>query len=435
MDTKKDRKNKTMTKKEINKSFIFVFIILIIAFFVLLFLNITKNPHNNATWDNTEYGDIVVSETEEEKEVLPENIFDAYGLEYEYTKIPYWGTYVYKPVGWEVLYQKDFIYFIAPDDVEGNYQNTEIALCVTNVSNIYDKRELIYISDYVQKNIRNHRQDLPFVISTVSNNQYVDLYDGDKLIGYYCTPLCVFIYEDNPIKSNWSPYTTFYQLNTNNTTSLFLAVVGQRNYEAEIEEIAKTIAYNSGAYKNTQFDYNEFENIPLRKITIGDMFFRLKDTEDVKETNGGYNLSTNISSLAFNCKLRVKQEYYTGELEDYFTEDIMKNIWIYSNDVIKDKYTEFNNKVLENPTYTITDDTNVQMFNKDCRKITWSVNMDISSSSRKYVNSIMPAMFTTYVIPGNNHDVYTFTINYTVYQKYSALNYLDRTMQLAGFNN
>ena len=434
MEQKNNRKNRIMTKKEINKSFVVVFAVLIISFFALLFLNISNKEKEVKGWDDTEYGDIVVSETTEEVEEIPENIFDAYGLEYEYVKIPSWGTYVYIPVGWEPLYQKDFIYFIAPDDVEGNYQNTEIALCVTDVSNISDKKELLYISDYVQKNIRNHNQDLPFVISTVSNNQYSDIYDVYKLLGYYCSPLSEFIYEDNPIKSHWSPYTSFYQLNTNKTTSLFEAVVGPRNYSKEIEEIAKTIAYNSGAYKNTQFDYNEFEKVPLKKVQIGDMFFRLKDTDDVKETSSGYNLSSDINSLAFNCKLKIKQEYYAGSLDDYFSEDFMKNIWIYSNDVIKDNYTEFTNKRIQSPTYTINDEENVQIFNKDCKKITWSVNMNINSNSRKYVNAIMPAMFTTYIVPGNNNQIYTFTINYTVYQKYSALNYLERTMQLAGFS-
>ena len=83
MEQKNNRKNKVMTKKEINKSFVVVFAVLIISFFALLFLNISNKEKEVKGWDDTEYGDFVVSETTEEVEVIPENIFDAYGLEYE----------------------------------------------------------------------------------------------------------------------------------------------------------------------------------------------------------------------------------------------------------------------------------------------------------------------------------------------------------------
>lgn len=424
---------KEKTRKELNKNLLIVAIFLVIAAIILIILNIISNSKEEINWDDDNYGDIAISdEEEEEKEVFPDNITDAYGLEYEYTKIPAYGFSTYIPVGWEIKYEKDFLYFIAPED--SDYQYTEIAFCTMDLNSIYDKTELMYITDYAQKNIRNHNHDYPFVISTVSNNQYVELKDGDRLIGYYCQPLTEFIWEDEPIKSHWSPYTVFYQLNTNASTTTFSAVVGPRNNYLQIDEIGKTIAYNTFSYSNTDFDYNEFEKISYEKQTIGNMFFRVKSSDDVVKQGNTYNLSNNPKSLAFNCKLQVQQDYLEGELDDYLTDEKMLAMWVNSNDVIKENYTEFNNKNLDNPTFKIESSENVAMFNKNCRKITWRVDLDITASSRKYVNAIMPATFTTYLVPDGNN-VYSYTINYTVYQKYSALKYIEKTMQLSGFNN
>lgn len=431
-----NKKNKELTREELRKSIIFTLIILSIILVVLVIIKMSSSSEESIDWTDSNYGDIVISETEPEpEEILPNNIFDAYGLEYEYTKIPSLGLATYIPIGWEVITQKDFIYFVAPDDVEGNYKYIEIALCVTDVGNIHDKKELVYISNYINNNIRNHNHDYPFVISTVTENQYVELKDGDELIGYYCKPLVEFIYEDNPYKSHWSPYTVFYQLNTNPTTTLFAAVVGPRNYIDEIDEIGKTIAYNTEKYSNTQFDFNTYEKFNYAEYTIGKMTYRVKNTPDVSIFDGVYNLSTDPTSLAFNSKLIVSQNILrVNNLEEYFTDSVMWSIWIKSNDVIYDNYTKWNNKTITSPTFNIDNIETVQMYNKECKKIDWTINVDISSNARIYSSAIMPARFTTYLVPDSD-SVYSFTITYTTYQKYSALKYLEKTMQLTGFNN
>lgn len=460
-----NKKKKILTRSEMQNKIIKALIFLGIALIVLVILNIIKNKEQKVeNWSEENFGDIVLTETEEDVEEIPPNIFDAFGLEYEYTKIPSLGFSTYIPVGWEFLYQDDYLYFMSPKDGGDEMQQVEIAFCVTDVNNIKDKQELLLISEYAQKNLRNHCQNLPFVISTVTNNQYTELYDETKpvyivksstsyneyleepidakvyekgyhLIGYYCNPLCQFVYEDNPIKSNWSPYAAFYQLNTNKTTTLFASIVGPRMYELQIEEIGKTIAYNTNEYENTKFDFNTFEKTKFKKRTIGDMFYRIKDEEDVEEeTSNLYNLSTNPKSLGYNCRLSIKQDRLKVDLNDYFTEEIMTSLWLSSNEFANQEYTEFHRKEsLTKPTYNILTKDTVQMFNKNCMKITWNVDMELSSNSRKYVNSIMPTLFNTYLIPDGNN-VYIYTINYTVYQKYSAQKYIDRVLELSGFD-
>lgn len=459
-----NKNKKLLTKSEMQKKIIVVMIFLFIALIILVILNIIRYEDNKVVgWTDDNYGDIILSETKEEIEEIPENIFDDYGLEYEYVKIPSLGFSTYIPVGWEYLYQDEYLYFMSPKDGGEDMQQIEIAFCVTDVNNIKDKNELLFISEYTQKNLRNHCQNLPFIISTISNNDYTELYDKSKpvyainennryeettetpidtkvyengyhFIGYYCKPLCQFVYEDNPTKSNWSPYAVFYQLNTNSNTTLFTAITGPRMYDLQIEEIGKIISDNTSTYENTKFDFNTFEKTKFKKYNIGNMFFRIKDEEDV-EIKDSYvaNLSNNPKSLAYNCNVIIKQDRLKDELKNYFTEDIMKSLWLTSNEYSEENNTEFSNKNLTLPTYNIITSEEIQMFNRNCMKITWNIDMSIDENSRKYVNSIMPTQFTTYLIP-DGKNIYLYTINYTQYQKYSAQKYIDRILELSGFN-
>lgn len=440
MNKEKNQLTKEKIKKEILISMIF-FIVLTIG---IIILGHYRNQPVEEPWLDEEKfkGGIIVSPDNTEKEEIPPNIFDKYGLEYEYIKIPSLGICTYVPVGWEIIFEKDFIYFNSKDE-DGEYKNTEIAFCVMDVENFANRKELLFSSYYIERNLRNHckadsGQLLDLLITTTNNNtNYQAVYDeNEKLVAYILNPYVTFADENDPYRANRNEYgihTLFYYINTNSDTMTFCSVVGQKGYKDYIEEIGKTVFENTKKYELTQFDYNEFEKTKLREETVGKMFYRIIDTEYVEKNGTGWNLSTNIKSLAFNCNLFVFEQYLGDKtLENFLDEDIMENIWIQSNEVAGDYIYTIKEKKYDLPDYRILLKENFQKFNKNCKAITWQVTTEKDSSIRCYVDSIIPAYFTTYLIPDGDM-VYVFTINYNKYQKDSALQFMEKILNVSGF--
>lgn len=439
------------------------FIFLLVAVLIIIIL---AQPKAEDDWTG-EMGDINIVETEEDIETLPGNITDSFGLEYEYTRIASLGFETYVPVGWEVLCEKDYIYFIAPES-ETDYKYTEIAFCVSNINSgrhIKDAASLTMLSEYVQNNLRYHSHNIPFVISTISGNVYTELYDMDKpkyivrttdkyeeydtipeyasnmiegyhFIGYYCAPKLVFVHEDDPIRSQVQPYSVYYQLYMDGQdTTVFAAVNGPLATEERIQEIGKTIAYNTNPYKNTKYDYRgSFEEIKMKRVKIGSLEFATKDMEDIEEQQGTdyyvSKLSSDPENLAYQSYFIVREHRYEENYKDIVDDSFMLAEWNISNENVETLIKKYaRNKLLQQPVYS-TSKENVVMMGKEAVKVIWSVDMPYGSDARKYTNAIMPAKFCTYVIP-DGENVYTITISYTTYQKYSALNYLEKVLSIS----
>lgn len=416
-----------------NLIYVSVMLIIILAGIIgYKFFTREKAPDTDS-WNGAEFGDIVVNMEEDEKEEIPDNIFDAYGLEYEYTKIPSFGIYTYKPVCWEILYDNDFFYFISPEDDE-DYPHVEIALCTVNIGSINNVYDRTFAQNYVQTNIKNHNTT-ELAAKLITNNDYIAIKDGGDLFAYYAKPSIEYRRMDDAAKGGWNPYSVFYMLNVDDDITTFCCVSGPKMLVDNIEEIAKTLAYNTARYENTKFDYNELMNVKMTRRSMDDMTYLVK--EKVVETinyDGKYDLSDNISSLAFNVKLVVRQEALDGDIEDFVDYDFMKSLFSITSPVYHEYESDFSRKGLENPTFSVDSIEKREIAGKDARKVVWRAEIDNDSTGRTRTDSIMPKMFTTYIIH-NNKDVYSFTINYTKYQKYAANEYIDKTMETVGFND
>jgi len=438
------KEKKPLTRKRIKiQLFISLLFFVAITLGVILLMKY-KEKQEESPWENKEefVGGIIISTQEEEKEVIPENIFDEYGLEYEFVKIPYWGISTYMPVGWKFTHEKDFLYFTSMDE-DGEYKNAEIALCTMNVENFYNKKDIMRCSYYIERNLRNHcfadnGNYVNLIIATCNNNtSYEDIKDEKgNLIGYELNPYVTFADEDDPIfitRNEYGIHVLFHYLNTNHNYVTFSSVVGQKGYKDQLDAIGRIIKNNTKSYANTKFDDYEFNRTKLQVAEVGNMFYRVIDSEYVERNSDKWTLSTNVKSLAFNSILQVRQQRATENIEDVLTEKLMIDLWRNSNEVIKDSYMTITEKDLEIPYVRKIVTEDVSLFNKRCKIITWTVDAEINSTIRHYVNAIMPATFTTYIIPDKDN-VYLFTINYTHFQKSSALEFMKKMMSLSGFS-
>lgn len=435
------------------KSLIQLSVVLLIILIVAVAIKIVNRPPKLEDWSDTNYGDIVVTPSDEDVEVLPENIVDAYGLEYEAYKIPSLGIITFKPIGWEVRCEGEYIYFIAPeentqsannaydyefssmldDDKYSAYKHAEIALCVLESEAINDRYNVSFITEYAMRNLKCHNKR-KLAVGKISGQNFARMENKGELIGYYCSPEVNFVIENQPEKGNaWSPYSLFYLLNTNDNTCLFSSIIGPRNSSMQLDEIGKTIAYNTSAYKNTKFDFNTFEKAPMSRIKVGNAEFLMLDSYNENVVSGYYNLSNNPNELTYDCIFYVFSQanadgFASKENLDSFNDTIMSAIWRTTSEAAKDNYHDVSSKNLEMPKYVIEKEESIEIAGKMAKKYTWNVSLPMDANSRQYLDSIMPVTYTSYVIP-NGNQTYCFSIKYTLYQKYCAVNFIEKVMQ------
>lgn len=415
----------------------------VILIIIIGYKFITREKPTSESWTDAEFGDIVVTPEETETEELPENIFDMYNQEYEFTKLASVGVSTYKPVGWDAFYDNEFFYFTAPEGDE-NYPHVEIGICVVDIGSINNTYDRAFAQKYMQENIKNHNTtDLSAEL--FSNNSYTPVKINNEIIGYYSNPDIEFRREDDVSKGGWNPYSVVYLMYIDDDIAAFCCVTGPKMCIDRIDEMAKTVAYNTLKYTNTKFDFAQLLNVPMKKTSIGNVTYMVKDLNvESSETDfyngavtgygGNYMLSTNISSIAYNCRLIVSMGSFEGNLDDYVDRNFMKNTYRSCSQIFQKNETEFERKGLPSPQYKVDSIEAVSIANKDARKVTWHVEVESDSTSRTKVDSIMPKMFTTYVFHDND-TAYSFTVNYTKYQKYAATEYLNKTIETIGFQN
>lgn len=433
MDKKKYLKREALS--------ILIILLLIIAG-ISIYKIVTSEKSNLPEWDSSEFGDIVVTEEDADKEKIPDNITDAYGLEYEYIKIPSVGIYTYKPVQWEILYEDDFFYFLSPEG-DDKYPHMEAAICTVSINNIENTYDRTFAQRYIQKNIENHNtQTLEAMLFL--DNQYQRIENGGETFGYYCAPNIEFTVPDQPEKGGWNPYSVIYMLNIDYDTATFLCFTGPKNYTMELDEVAKTMAYNTGKYENTDFDFSDFLKTRMKKTKEGNISYLTRDKEFDSGNKLGrsvmtfaygdetqYMLSDDITSLAFNCKFYAGMDYLESGIDKYDLNGFMETMFLKTSSCYMDGREKFADGRLENPKYIIDSIEKINIANKDARKITWRAEMPSDSTGREYVDSIMPKMFTSCLVPDED-TVYIFTISYTKYQKYAALSLFEKITQSIG---
>lgn len=395
-----------------------------------------------------------------------EDIVDAYGNEYSYTKIPSMGIATYIPKGWEFYGDGRYIYVSAPDDSEMKY--TEIAICTNNLEDkdLSSKGSITGAVDYVLNSLKYHTHELELNLSLTSDNSLTADYDyttevfitkdngdykeytenpedasvvskGPRLVGYRSSPNLTFV-DPNNVFTHTSPYAVLYFCKVGNSNqTAFFSVIGPRNYELKLEEMATTIGYNVVEYVSDSKDYNSvFTNVNLEKETIGDLFFFYKeddDTEKEKSVNSVFvnTISKDPLSLGYGCKTSLV--YKNGvNIEDTLTEDDMMMIWG-MDDGIYEGYSKALSGNIMKPDFDKREVKRVDIANKETRVVEWNMNAKYIHNGRNYFHPNLPRQYYTYLIPSDK-GTYIYTISYQTYQKYAARQYMDKVATMVGFN-
>lgn len=417
-------------KKNSNTWLIILLITFAIVFIGYKLLTREKGPDK---WDDTtEFGDINITEDEEEVEVIPENIVDAFGLEYEFTKMPTYGVSTYKPVGWDVEIEDDFIYFIAPEDVDGNYKHTEIAFCVISTNSFFDLDEQKYIREYAHTNIKNHNS-VKMKASLVSLVDYTTIKKNGEDFGFFASPHVEFRRESDPLKGGWEPYAQFYIIKTSDTEAVFIGTTGPLNYTMEIEEIAKTLAYNTENYVSNKFDRENYTKFELEKVEYGNMYYSIKKEVADSSNYTFMEIADEFNQHGYRSYFSVISKERNDDNDVELANNTMSSLSAIHDPVYANSTKWFARKDIPEVKYNISFSESINMYGVTCKKILWNYNVELNNPSRKYMGGMMPKYFITYIVPSPDGNNYYFTINFTSYQKMSAESFIEKVMQSAGF--
>ena len=171
----------------------------------------------------------------------------------------------------------------------------------------------------------------------------------------------------------------------------------------------------------------------MSRIKVGNAEFLMLDSYNENVVSGYYNLSDNPNELTYDCIFYVFSQanadgFASKENLDSFNDTIMSAIWRTTSEAAKDNYHDVSSKNLEMPKYVIEKEESIEIAGKMAKKYTWNVSLPIDANSRQYLDSIMPVTYTSYVIP-NGNQIYCFSIKYTLYQKYCAVNFIEKVMK------
>lgn len=451
------------------KYIIFLAVIGIVVF--LLYNN--KSPKVDDSWITGNYGDIIETESEDEQEIIPPNIFDSFDIEYEYFKIPSKGMALYVPVDWQVRKEDDYIYLTAKEDNElyDKFKNIEIGICTYNIetNDFSSQRYLLGINNYINKNLSFHIQgktlkafvtnqmdlqpvydESKTVYKTYINSEYYEYNEppqnttayteGHPLIGYHTNPEIIFVQESNVI-NNLTPYTSLYYCKPSDHPSVTaVTVVGPHGSSELIDEIAKTVATNMSEVK---IDYKENKRNGYSGIKMvltemnGFMFYYPETVGGIRYNGSSYLgcLSDDPNHLAYNSYYTIQAIPYdvdkNGPLENIITKEFAFGYLSSINTKMSQHMTQAK-KGFDSLKLTINEVENVELAGTLAVKVQYKLSANYSDGIRNYLYGYSPINYTSYIIQGNKK-AYIMTVNYTPYQRYYAEKFIEESSARTGF--